>query len=69
MYMPWSWEAFIMADGSFTKHTLRKPAYSNKLKILPPKKNENFQLKILIFFIFLLNTEIVRTKIYGFEQK
>ena len=32
---------------------LRKHAYLNMLKILPPK-NENFQIKILIFFIFLL---------------
>ena len=30
---------------------LRKHAYSNILKILPPK-NENFQIKILIFFNF-----------------
>ena len=29
--------------------TLRKHTYSNILKILPPK-NENFQIKILIFF-------------------
>ena len=35
--------------------TLRKQAYSNTLKILPPK-NDNFQIKILIFFIFLLKT-------------
>ena len=37
---------------------LRKHAYSNILKILPQKKkkNENFQIKILIFFIFLLKT-------------
>ena len=35
---------------------LCKQAYSNILKILPPK-NENFQIKILIFFfIFLLKT-------------
>ena len=34
---------------------LRKHAYSNILKILQPK-NENFQIKILIFFIFLLKT-------------
>ena len=34
---------------------LRKQAYSNILKILPPK-NENFQIKILIFFISLLKT-------------
>ena len=35
--------------------TLRKHAYSNILKILPPK-NENFQMKILILFIFQLKT-------------
>ena len=35
--------------------SLRKHAYSNILKILPPK-NENFQIKFLIFFIFLLKT-------------
>ena len=35
--------------------TLRKQAYSNILKILPPK-NEKNQIKILIFFIFLLKT-------------
>ena len=35
--------------------TLRKQAYSNILNILPPK-NENFQIKILIVFIFLLTT-------------
>ena len=34
---------------------LRKQTYSNKLKILPPK-TENFQIKILIIFIFLLKT-------------
>ena len=34
--------------------SLRKHICSNILKILPPKKNENFQIKILIFFIFLL---------------
>ena len=34
---------------------LRKQAYSNILKILP-SKNENFQIQILIFFIFLLET-------------
>ena len=32
---------------------IRKHAYSNILKISPPK-NESFQIKILIFFIFLL---------------
>ena len=44
----------------YTKTTfnrsLRKHAYSNILKILQPKKKENFQIKILIFFIFLLKT-------------
>ena len=35
------------------KKTLQKQAYSNVLKLLPPK-NENFQIKIWIFFIFLL---------------
>ena len=30
--------------------SLRKQAYSNILKILPPK-NENFQIKIQIFFL------------------
>ena len=32
---------------------LRKHAYSNKLNI-SPSKTESFQIKILIFFIFLL---------------
>ena len=35
--------------------SLRKHAYSNILKILPPK-TENFQIKTLIFLIFLLKT-------------
>ena len=35
--------------------SLRKHAHSNKLKILPPKP-ENFQIKNLVFFIFLLKT-------------
>ena len=34
---------------------LRKQAYSNILRLSTPK-NENFQIKILIFFIFLLKT-------------
>ena len=39
---------------TFCGNTLRKHAYSNILKILPPK-NEIFQIKKnLIFFIFLL---------------
>ena len=39
----------------FNTNALRKHAYSNILKILLPK-NENFLIKILIFFIFLLKT-------------
>ena len=35
--------------------SLRKHAYSNILKISPPKP-EGFQIKILIFFLFLLKT-------------
>ena len=35
--------------------SLRKHTYSNILKISPPK-TESLQIKILIFFIFLLNT-------------
>ena len=38
---------------SFCK-PLRKHAYSNILKILQQKKPELFQIKILIFFLFLL---------------
>ena len=36
-------------------NTLRKHAFSNIMKILPPK-NEKLQKKILIFFIILLKT-------------
>ena len=36
-----------------TNNTLRKHAYLNILKILLPK-HESLQIKILIFFIFLL---------------
>ena len=48
----------MKCPNSFGKHgmqrfALLKQAYSNILKILPPK-NENFQIKILIFFLFLL---------------
>ena len=39
---------------------LRKQAYPNILKILPPK-NKNFQTKILIFVVFLLKIQIVGT--------
>ena len=35
--------------------TLQKHAYSNIVKILPPN-NEYFQIKNLIFFMFLLKT-------------
>ena len=35
---------------------LRKHAYLNILKILPPKNKKNSEKKILIFFIFLLQT-------------
>ena len=41
--------------GHQKKETLRKHAYSNILKILPPK-NENFQIKFFYIFIFLLKT-------------
>ena len=43
-----------------TRHNaLRKHAYSNILKILPPKKNETFQIKkkIDIFHIFAQNID------------
>ena len=38
-------------------HYLLLPYYENTniLKIVPPK-NENFQIKVLMFFIFLLKT-------------
>ena len=39
----------------------RKHAYSNILKFLQPKK-ENFQIKILIIFIFLFKAQIVNTR-------
>ena len=50
--------AMILLCGCAAKKhfPLRKHAYSNILKILPPK-NENFQIKTLIFFIFLLKTD------------
>ena len=40
------------------RYSLRKHAYSNVLKILQPKK-ENFQINILIFFIFLLGEAVL----------
>ena len=39
-------------------NSLQNHAYSKILKISPPK-TESFQIKILIFFIFLLKTYIV----------
>ena len=44
---------FIFGGKIFT---LRKHAYSNILKILPPK-NENFQIKNSDIFTFLLKTD------------
>ena len=43
------------------RFALWKHAYSNILKISRPK-TESFQIKILIFFIFLLKTYIVGTR-------
>ena len=47
--------------GNFFFITLQKHAYSNILNISPPK-TESFQIKILIFFIFLLKQYIVNTR-------
>ena len=41
---------FVFVNGQVYE-SLRKQAYSNMLKILPPK-NENFRIKILIFSYF-----------------
>ena len=46
---------YSLVENALPRITLRKHAYSNILKILPPK-NENFQIKILLFFIFLPKT-------------
>ena len=46
---------FLYACLCTMEGPLRKHAYSNILKILLPK-NEDSQKKILIFFIFLLET-------------
>ena len=43
---------FCFSRWNFLYNSLRKHVYSNILKILQLKK-ENFQIKILIFFIFL----------------
>ena len=45
---------FTFNTGPFSV-SLRKHAYSNILKISPPKP-ESFQIRILILFIFLLKT-------------
>ena len=45
--------------ASCIQYSLQKHAYSNILKISPKKNTENFQIKKLIFFIFLLETWIV----------
>ena len=53
-------KSFQQPNGE-REQTLRKHAYSNILKILPAK-NENFQIRNLIFSIFLLKTKIVGTR-------
>ena len=45
----------IIIGHTVNQKSLRKHAYSNILKI-SPLKTESFQIKILIFFIFLLKT-------------
>ena len=73
------WKELLWFFVLFLQISLRKHAYSNILKISPPKteslqikhyentpiqiywkfhhqKNKSFQIKILIFFIFLLKT-------------
>ena len=45
----------ILFAGNGGHDPLQKQAYSNILKILPPK-NEYFQIKTWIFFIFQLKT-------------
>ena len=47
--------AFLLSFSKIMKNSLQKQAYSNKLKIIPPK-NENFQIKFMTFLIFLLKT-------------
>ena len=62
-------DAFSHVAAQYTTRTwnmdsiaIMKTSLSNILKILPPK-NENFQIKIRIFFfIFLLKTYIVGTR-------
>ena len=50
-----------MDTPQIKSETLQKQAYSNILKILT-LKNENFHIKILTFFTFLLKTLIVGTQ-------
>ena len=52
----------FLAKNLMCNFTLRKHAYSNTLKILLPKNGNFSDKKILIFFIFLLKTEIVGTR-------
>ena len=47
------WGSWVSSHNYGLHCSLRKHAFSNILKSLPPKY-ENFQVKILIFFIFLL---------------
>ena len=54
-FAPMECKVFPFTEKDTFSEALRKHAYSNKLKILPPK-NEKFPIKILIFFIFLLKT-------------
>ena len=49
------WNIRSRPTESMEAVALWKQAYSNIFKILPPK-NEKFQIKILIFFIFLFKT-------------
>ena len=63
VYVLFSFFHYISLNGRKTylrkraqAKTLLKHAHSNILKVLPQKKNENFQIKILIFFIFLLKS-------------
>ena len=48
-----NWSGSTLFAKVWHLSALRKHAYSNIMKILPTK-NENFQKKILIFFLFLL---------------
>ena len=52
---------FIHIIEPHKNKTLRKHAYSNILKISPPK-TESFQIKILIFIKFMLKKYIVGTR-------